>query len=57
MDIMTKELSHLGTINLEKNSMLAQYMQVQQRRAIAAEKTIELRDRHQSFKEREQRLK
>jgi len=30
---------------------------VQQRRAIAAEKAIKLRDRHQSFKEKEQRLK
>jgi len=36
---------------------LAQYVQVQQRRAIAAEKAIELRDRQQSFKEREQQLK
>ena len=57
IDIMTKALSQLGTTNVENNFILAQYVQVQQRRAIVVEKDIELRDRRQSFKEREQCLK
>ena len=54
---MTKELAQLGTSIVEKNSILAQYMQVQHRKAIVAKKAVELRDQHQSFKEEQQRLK
>jgi len=57
LDIISKELSQLGTTNVEKNSIFAQYVQVQQRRAIAAEKAIECRDRQHTFNETEQCLK
>jgi len=46
----------LGTKNVEKNSIFAQYVQVQQRRAIATEKAIELRDLQHTFKEKEQHI-
>jgi len=57
MDVMTKELAQLGTSTMEKNSILAQYVQVRHRKAITVEKAIEFGDRHQTFKEQEQRLK
>jgi len=57
MEVMTKELAQFETSTVEKNSILAQYVQIQHRKAMAAEEAIELRDRHQSFKEEEQHLK
>ena len=57
MEVMTKKLEKLGTSSVEKNSILAQYVEVQYRKALAAEKAVELRDRHQAFKEEECRLR
>ena len=57
LDITNRELSQLGTTNVEKNNIFAQYVELQQRKAIAAEKAKELRDWQQTLKEWEQCLK
>jgi len=38
MEVMHKELAQLGTSSVEKNSILAQYVKVQQREVLAARK-------------------
>jgi len=42
MEVMTKELWKLGTSSVEKNSILTQYVEGQQRKVLAAEKAVEL---------------
>ena len=54
MEVMTKEFGKLGTSSVEKNSILAEHVEVQRQKVLAAEKTVQLRDRHQAFKEEEQ---
>ena len=57
LDLMTEELSPLGTRNVKNSTMFEQYVLVQERKEDAALKDVQLRDRHQALKEREQPLK
>ena len=44
-----RELSTLGTTNVKNNSMFERYVLAQERKADAAQKAIELRNRHERF--------
>ena len=57
LDLVTKELLVLGTMNIEKNDIFERYIKMQERKATIAEQAIQLRDQHQAFKERKQCLK
>ena len=54
---LTTELGKLGTSTVEKNSMLAKYVELQQEKMKQAEKAMQLRDQYQAFKAEEQRIK
>ena len=57
LDLVTKEMSTLGATNVKNNTMFERYVLAQEKKANAALNVVELRDRHQSLKEREQHLK
>jgi len=51
LEVVTRELSTLGTTNLRNSTMFERYVLPQEKKADAAEKAVELRDRHQRLKE------
>jgi len=57
VEVMTKELSILGSTTLKDSEMFARYVVAQETKAQTSKQAIQLRDRHQSFKERQQCLK
>jgi len=57
VEVMTKELSILGSTKLKDSEVFGQYVIAQETNAQASKQVMQLRDRHQSFKEREQCLK
>jgi len=57
VEVMTKELSIVGLIKLKESEMFARYVVAQETKASASKHAVQLRDRHQLFKERKQRLK
>jgi len=57
VEVMMKELSISGSTNLKDSEMFARYFVAQEKKVQASKQAIELRDRHQTFEEREQHLK
>ena len=53
LEVMTKELSILGTTKVKESDIFARYVISQNTKAQAAKDAMQLRDQHQSFKERE----
>ena len=53
----TKELSVLGETNVKNSTMFEQYVLARENKVEAAQQFVQLRDRHQAFKGREQCLK
>ena len=56
-EVMMKELSILGLRKLKDSEMFVRYVVAQEKKAQTSKQAIQLRDQHQSFKEREQCLK
>jgi len=57
LDIVTTEMSAIQTTNEKNSTMFEQYVMAQKKKAEAAMKVVELRDRHLSLEEKKQRLK
>ena len=57
LDIVSTEMSAIRTTNEKNSTMFEQYVLAQKKKAEAAMKVVELRDRHLSLEERKQRLK
>ena len=53
LDLVTKEMSTSGATNIKNSNIFERYVLAQGNKGYAAMKTIKLRDRHQSLKERE----
>ena len=56
-EILSKELEKLGTASVEKNSVLAEYVEVQREKLKQAQQAMQLRDQYQAFKAEEQRIR
>ena len=50
VEVMTKELSILGTTKLKDSEMFARYVLAQETKAHASKQVVQLRDRHESLK-------
>jgi len=57
VDLVTNQLSTLGTTAVDKVDLLRQYVKVQERKAATFEEAVRLRHRYQALKERHQQFK